>query len=326
MSAPPIGTAPAVQPRRGPAGLELVETSVPVDVFGVYPHQPKLRVEAADQVFVLPHAPLLPGGSPELRLQIHRRPHRPPERARMAAALSRLRRDPGRFDGTLVSLRSLSCQGSAWSGRLRPVSYFEARAAESLLDSDGLRSQECQDGSLPPIGSGALAGDMGVVVLLQTIDEHYVLQRRGPCLDWRAGLLSVTASGSLEPGPDLVGAELGLPDLLRGAARELEEEVGVGVEHGVELTSLGIWRELARGGKPELYASARVALDAAAVVERQTRARDAHEAAELRVVAVPQSGRELNELVQGLLPESDPALLAALLLDGACRGLAVVLP
>jgi hypothetical protein len=312
--------------RCAPTGLELVETSVAVDVFEVYSREPKLRVAVDGQVFVLPHAPLLPGGSPELRLEIHRRPHHPPEQGRMAAALSTLRADPARFDGTLVSLRSLSRRGSGWHGRLRPVSYFDARAAESLLDSDGLRSQECQDGSLPPVGKGALAGDMGVVVLLQTNDEHYVLQRRGPDLDWRAGLLSVTASGSLEPGPDLVGAELGLSDLLRGAARELEEEVGVGGDQGVELVSLGIWRELARGGKPELYAAARVSLDAAAVADHQARARDAHEAAELRAVPLPQSGGELCALVKGLLAEADPALLAALLLDGARRGLGVVLP
>ncbi len=314
--------APAVRARLGPRGTELVETSLAVDVFATYAHEPLLRVRAGGRCWALPHTLLLPAGVAPLRLTVGRRPHRPGAGVALGPVLARLRADPRRFDGTLVALRALERTATGWEGRVRPVSYFAARASESLLDTSGLREREAQGGRLPPVGTGALAGDMGVVVLLQTADDRLVIQRRGPTLDWRAGLLSVTASGSLEPGPDLRDAVLDRAALLRGAARELREEVGVGHEDGLEMSFLGICRELARGGKPEVYVAARVGLDAAAVAARQRGARDAHEGAGLRTVPVPASGAALDDQLAALLAEADPALLAALLLDGCRRGLA----
>ena len=268
------------------------------------------------------------GTAAPIRLAVDHRPWLPSPTTldRMAPAMGTLQQDPRRFDGTLVALRGLRRDGGMWRGELRPVSYFHARAAESLLDAAGVRDQHRVQGRLPAIGDGPLATDLGVVVRLSTQDGQLVLQRRGLGLDWRPGMLSVSASGSLEPGPDLRGDRVDRTDLLRGAARELEEEVGISPQDGVKMRFVGVYRELARGGKPEIYVRAEVAMNADEVCDRQRTARDADEAAAVHIVPLPTSDTALASLVAELGHDADPALVASLLLDGVARGLAAHAP
>jgi 8-oxo-dGTP pyrophosphatase MutT (NUDIX family) len=312
-----------VRLRAGAAGeVLLVEEGLAIDPFATYPAEPVLEVELGGARFRAPMGWLLPPGDPlRLALGPGRWSAPAPWSTRAAPEVAALRAHPGRFDGRLLSLRALRPDpGGGWAGEVQAASYCEARGVEALLDRGGLRPAEAGGGRLPGVGQSALALDIGVVVILELSDGSVVAQRRSPRVDWRAGALSASASGSLEPGPDLPRGAVDPPGLLHAACRELHEELGVppGALRGVALA--GALRELARGGKPELYVIARSALSEAELRAAARRARDAHEADGLRVLPAPSSPRAARDQLEALAPEADPALLAGLLLVAVARG------
>ncbi len=292
---------------------------------------------------MLPLVALLPPGNLDVRLEVSDTPFVAPGRWRSALEhpLTALRQHPERHDGTLTALARLSgSPATGFGGAVAPVSYFCTRALESLLDGPaGLRAHDQPaHGCLPTIEDSLLADDIGVVVLLVTADGMVVAQRRAPHLDWRAGHLSVSASGSLEPERDFSDPIVHLDGLLAGARRELAEELGVGGIHDptrdrLQLASLGIWRELERGGKPELYTLARTPLRFEDVRQLHRLAPDATESDATRSLRPAEQDRLLDDLIAGGGPlrtsegPVDLALAASLLLmrqEGPAAGRTVV--
>lgn len=291
-------------------------------MFTRYHCEPLLERRWRDRRLRLPLVQALPPGDDlQLRLDVRHEPVLPDGRLRDAleAPLAAMRSHPHRHDGTLTALVSLEARGAGFIGAVAPVSYFHSRCVEQLLDGDfGLRGRDQPAvGRLPGFSTSLLACDIGVVVILETSDGATVVQRRGAHLDWRAGLLSASASGSLEPGRDFSGARVGLDGLVAGARRELAEEVGVGGDldpHARQLRmwSLGIWRELARGGKPELYTAAHTPLTFDEVVDLQARAPDAHESTQVKAL----SRSDVDDLLDGVVGEPDIAGLDLALVAG----------
>lgn len=294
----------------------------------MYHATPMLEHTVCGATLRLPLSPLVPANDVELSLLVDRTPWEVPALWQDAVArpVAQLAADPRRHDGVLTALCDLERAGPGrFVGRVAPVSYFATRALESLLDgTDNLRqTDQPSPGALPCVSASALAHDIGVVVILTLGCGRLLVQRRSPALDFRGGLLSVSASGSLEPGRDFSTPTVGLAGLLSGARRELAEEVGVGAAtdpraHELHTEFLGIWRELARGGKPEVYVSAQTPHTYADVQRLAQTAPDAAESSEMRAL----SRSEAEALVAGLasggasLQERglDLALVAALVL------------
>ena len=311
-----------------------------LDLHTVYSGEALFERDWIGRCWCLPLVSLLPPGPHRLSLRFDPTPVAVPELLvdAVRAPLSALRAHPARHDGTLTALSSFQgAPSEGYRGALAPVSYFCSRALESLLDGPvHLRSMDQPaPGHLPPPHASLLACDIGVVVMLRVADGRLVSQRRGAQLDWRAGHRSVSASGSLEPGRDFQQAEVGMEGLLAGARRELAEELGVGGVHdtrrnGLRVRSLGIWRELQRGGKPELYVAASTPLTFSEVQQLHRGAPDGDESCELVALDEQDCAQLLQaiERAEGLLTDPtipdgpvDLALVAALLLladDRAC--------
>jgi len=112
------------------------------------------------------------------------------------------------------------------------------------------------DGYVLPLGMTGSADTLGGGVLAITVDGWVVGGRRGKGLSIAAGRADVTASGSFKvPGPEVtsfrswVGAEL---------RRELREEAGAALGEVAALELVAVYRDLYRGGKPEVLAVARL--------------------------------------------------------------------
>ena len=320
-----MSTAAHDRPLRGTRAVDVHADGHGDRMFVRYRRETLLRLRWRDAVVRLPLACAMPAGEDvRMELEVIRQPIVPAPSldAALVGPLARMRADPHRYDGTLTALLSLHAVDGGFRGVVAPVSYVHSRCVEQLLDdSFDLRSRDQPaPGHLPRFEDSLLACDIGVVVILETSDKRTVVQRRGDHLDWRAGLLSASASGSLEPGRDFSGRQVGLDGLLAGARRELAEEVGVGgtldpQADGLRLRSLGIWRELARGGKPELYTVATTPLTFDEVVALQACAPDAHESAQVTGLS-PDGVKELLDGVvdRGVLAGIDVALVAGLLL------------
>lgn len=134
-----------------------------------------------------------------------------------------------------------------------------ARGDETPREAQGRRG-------LPPLGETGLADAVGVSGLVFTADDQMILQRRAPDLAVRPGCLCGGFSGMVDwrDLTGLHGARLADLDVLR----ELEEELGVRREEVRARAWLGLTRELARGGAPELFYAANLRLSAAEVLAR----------------------------------------------------------
>ena len=311
--------------------VHLAAPDCAVDLHALYSAEPRLTRTWRSVSWVLPLVQLMPPGAPDVRLAVSEAPFEPPAALAEALAgpIARLRAHPDRHDGTLTALLALETRPDGTvRGQVAPVSYFCTRALESLLDGPhDLRARDQPaPGLLASPARSMLACDIGVVVILRTSDHRVVAQRRSDRVDWRAGHLSVSASGSLEPGRDFGRAEVDLTGLLAGARRELAEELGVGgpldpCRDDLVLRSLGIWRELQRGGKPELYAEARTPLTFEQVQLLHAQAPDRFESARLSALDAEACAAVLDGVARHGLGSSghalgpvDLALVAALLL------------
>jgi len=317
-------------PCRVGARVQVRAVSCGVDLQRVYAHESWLSIEHAGLALELPLVALMRPGPCAVALSVCPDSWSVPAawKGPLEGPLADLRANPGRHDGMLTALIDLRTAEGTYVGQVAPVSYFATRALESLLDGvHALRHcDQPREGRLPEPSESVMACDIGVVVLLKTSDDIVVAQRRAGHLDWRAGHLSVSASGSLEPARDFDSPVVGLDGLLAGARRELAEELGVGGVHDpcadqLQMTSLGIWRELERGGKPELYAAASTPLSFQEVCMLHARAPDASESDTLHGLARADRERLLADVIEadGLLQRSDGpvdlALVAALLLS-----------
>jgi len=111
-------------------------------------------------------------------------------------------------------------------------------------------------GTVLPLSQSRCANNLGVALLALTADGHVLCGRRAGSAAVAPGRLDLTCSGSCDhPGvfpaalQDYVASEL---------RRELAQEAGVGAGAEFDITVFAVVRDLARGGKPDVYAFARL--------------------------------------------------------------------
>jgi transcriptional regulator with XRE-family HTH domain len=180
----------------------------------------------------------------------------------------------GHFDGTVFRLEDITQSISGTTVTLRRASYFDALGTNFNMDSKrspgGLTLRQFLHGRerrlCGSLKNDPLVNHLGVVIMVETKDGMLVVQERSGEVANRAHTRSSSISGAIKERQ--VEAHKG-PLSLRDIAL-------VAVEHGIEelavelkdLVFLGLFREMLRGGKPELYFFARTSLTLGQVQER----------------------------------------------------------
>jgi hypothetical protein len=170
------------------------------------------------------------------------------------------------FDGENARLTMVDGNRACFQGS----SYFDYVATNLALDyrngdAPSLRSQINGQGRLEPLNESVLANATGVDGLLFSVDGYLVLQRRRRNVLVRPGQICAGWSGTIDKS-DIVNAihAGGTFDHL-DATREMVEEIGISRRHIKALQFLGVTRELVRGGAPEMFYAADVALPRAEI-------------------------------------------------------------
>jgi hypothetical protein len=204
------------------------------------------------------------------------------------------------FDGAVARLAGI--RGAERGERVlvwQRAGYFDYARSNLALDWPGqgpsLRERLHADGRLGEVGAPHMADAIGVTVLLETVDGRLVLQRRSHSVRTWPGVWAGSASGMIEPA-DLDGADT-LADLQ--PLREAEEELGLGaaVLAATPLRFLGITRELARGGAPEMFFHGRLPVGAAAIEAALLGAEDRHEVERILFADLHDPGALFDRLV-----------------------------
>ena len=213
----------------------------------------------------------------------------------------------------VVRLNALKQNKSEWRAELKLANYFDSArcnfAMETIMDDGNSLRQKLHRAqqSVGSIESNPLVNHIGVVGMVQTFDERWIIpQRSGKVLN-RQRTSSASVSGAVSPvdlgsPQDLEDGYLDLHQALSHAVRrEAHEELGIPLSH-VQL--LGILREYHRGGKPEAYFVARTPLNFDRVVQRHLEAGDAGENS--RLLSWPEAS-STPTLVENALSSSAPA-------------------
>ena len=131
-----------------------------------------------------------------------------------------------------------------------------------------------KDRRLEPLASSPLANNLGINILIFTIDGQLIIQKRSNKVIVRPNEYCPSASGTISAADIPVqGGLLSEIPLMR----EAMEELGCRIADNHDICLLGITRELIRGGEPELFFAARSSLSAAEVVSNRAHARDRFE-------------------------------------------------
>lgn len=111
------------------------------------------------------------------------------------------------------------------------------------------------DGRLKPLGQSVLANTLGVAVVLLTADHHLLIPIRGDAqaiMHSQSGQFHCSASGVFNWSAFQGAEEASFDALERGMQAEIKSELHLD-EADYQLTPLLFARELARGGKPQLF-------------------------------------------------------------------------
>jgi hypothetical protein len=149
--------------------------------------------------------------------------------------------------------------------RVRPAKYHDQARSNLILDFKGdtdehvsLREQLLTEraGLLPELSDERLANSLGVAVLLFYLDGDNqlvpYLVRRTSKVGVFPGGIHLTASGAARwptASANLTLAAIASDQMLA----ELKEEVGLEPEHLLDFMPVAFCREMARGGKPQLF-------------------------------------------------------------------------
>lgn len=204
----------------------------------------------------------------------------------------------GLYDGTIARLAGAGPDGLLW----QDTGYFDYARSNLMMDGAGLRDEVHPDGRLEALEASPLANGIGFNLQVLTRDGRLVVQRRAAGMAawpraWGTGVAGMAEPGDMEPASTL--AEL-------RPWREAWEELGIppAAMREAPLRFLGLTRELARGGSPELHWVARLDLDPDGLRRAMAGAEDAH---------------ELDGIA--LLDPDDPRDLLSLVGDGASAAL-----
>lgn len=223
---------------------------------------------------------------------------------------------PGRlFDGPVVRLAGFAAEAGGWRLDLQPAGYFDYVRSNLMMDwpaprpgTGTLREAIHGEGRLPAPEASPFADALGISMLLLAAEGSLIVQRRAPTVMVWPGALGPSAAGMAGPEDfEGVATLAGLNPL-----REAEEELGLPAEvmRGIEPRFLGLTRELARGGTPELFYVARLPLREAELRRLSARATDGDEYTDL--LFLPPA--EVADPPERLLTEASTPLLAGLAL------------
>ncbi len=179
----------------------------------------------------------------------------------------------------VVRLAELRQREDGWHAQLQLANYFDSARSNFAMEAHtptGASLRQALHGEAKSVGSiksSPLVNHIGVVGMIRTLDDQWIIpQRSGKVLN-RQRTSSASVSGAVSP-IDLE-SELDLRRALQNALRrECHEELGIPLS---EVTMIGLLREFRRGGKPEAYFFARTPLSFASVAERQLEASAASE-------------------------------------------------
>jgi hypothetical protein len=190
------------------------------------------------------------------------------------------------FDGELARLKSISKNNRGITLYLQPVRYNTVCKTHMCLDapissqSDTLRYRAHRANGLEDLAKSRLANALGVNTLLFTADGELIIQKRSKSVVISHSQLAPPSSGDFEaddfrPNPsDFESVPI---------FRESKEEVHIHRED-LQIDSvkfLGITRELARGGKPEMFFMAYTKLSSKQIKTLRRSARDKWESSKL---------------------------------------------
>lgn len=145
-----------------------------------------------------------------------------------------------------------------------------------------LRQQIHRDGALENLSKSPLANNFGVNVLIFTIDGSLILQQRSNSVLVRPNEFCPSASGTLT-SIDVSTSAVTLADVF--LMREATEELGIHHDNDSSIITLGITRELIRGGEPEIFLIAQSTLSRTEILESKKSAKDRFESKQLHFFA-----------------------------------------
>jgi hypothetical protein len=197
-------------------------------------------------------------------------------------------RGRGLYDGNVVRLRKLENNSGGATIYVETAKYFDSLATNFAMDHKPTgRLQSLRDHLHGPIKAfnafhdDVLVNHIGLVCMIETADGQLVVQIRSRDVANRPWTRSSSVSGVLDLF-DLksIGShkKIALKDVALGICREAFEEIGVLIE---DAHFLGLFREMLRGGKPELYFFARSRESFSEIVEARRYAQDKGESINL---------------------------------------------
>lgn len=193
-------------------------------------------------------------------------------------------------DSTAIRLNRIEVEDRQITLFVSKVSYLQYVATnyamDALLSEKGwtrsLRDSVHPADRLCKLEESLLANHIGVGTLLFTLDNYLVLSSRP---DNRIGIwhqqITPSISGATSYDDDMYSMKSGP---VSSWMREGREELGISNSDFVEGSDifLGITRELLRGGKPEMFFAARLALTKAKLEQKFRWAKDAWESKEFK--------------------------------------------
>jgi 8-oxo-dGTP pyrophosphatase MutT (NUDIX family) len=172
------------------------------------------------------------------------------------------------FDGPVVGLAALQTDANGGHvATLQHGGYFSHLASD--IGTEAVFGAAISEAARTrPPAETPLLHAIGVSAIALTRDNTIVMVRQSRANESSAGLLAPSGSGSLEPvdlHPTVSFGEV----LLRGALREMHEELGLLATDISSMHLLGLARWLEKAGKPEALAVARLNVNAAEVLQRK---------------------------------------------------------
>ena len=141
---------------------------------------------------------------------------------------------------------------------------------------------------LKTLSESKCSNHLGLNCLVLTADNKIILQRAGMQKITGGGQTTSSASGAMDFKESFVNP-------FECMQAELFEEIGLTQEETAEIKAIAIGRELARGGKPEMFFILRTNLIAQEILDRQPNDPDREVASRFEVEVTEEKARELIE-------------------------------
>jgi len=187
-----------------------------------------------------------------------------------------------------IRLLAVNEQDGKSTLKIQPVEYFDYIRTNLVLDwysnhhKSTLRRQIHSNGSLEDLSNSPLANNFGINVLIFTIDGSLIIQQRSVSVIVRPNEFCPSASGTLT-AIDVPASASTLADV--SLMREATEELGIHHQNDSTVITLGITRELIRGGEPEIFLIAQSPFSRTEILTSQKSAKDRFESKQLHFFA-----------------------------------------